>query len=180
MDSITGTIRKQAVLMHGEKILDRDFTNDAVDAMDIGLTMVSSLVEATGVNFDIGAVNPAAGALNRIRTEFEYADIYHFAQLVWSEFFDAALVGRTSTGEDSATDLLGRPVRVGDVLAYSRADMDGTSSIELGVVSKFHSNDLVSGVATMFYGEHGQNIGAPRGGQTAVVSDSLLARKKGA
>lgn len=178
MDSITGTIRKQAVLMHGEKILDRDFTNAPVDAMDIGLTMVSSLVEATGVNFDIGAVNPAAGALNRIRAEFEYADIYHFAQLVWSEFFDAALAGRTSTGEDSATDLLGRPVRVGDVLAYSRADMDGTSSIELGLVSRLHSNDLVSGVATMAYGENGQRLGGSLSdGATAKVGNSLLARK---
>lgn len=177
MDSITGTIRKQAVLMHGEKILDRDFTNAPVDAMDIGLTMVSSLVEATGVNFDIGAVNPAAGALNRIRAEFEYADIYHFAQLVWSEFFDAALAGRTSTGEDSATDLLGRPVRVGDVIAYSWLGID-ESAIELGLVSRLHSNDLVSGVATMAYGENGQRLGGSLGdGATAKVGESLLARK---
>lgn len=177
MDSITGTIRKQAVLMHGEKILDRDFTNAPVDAMDIGLTMVSSLVEATGVNFDIGAVNPAAGALNRIRAEFEYADIYHFAQLVWSEFFDAALAGRTSTGEDSATDLLGRPVRVGDVIAYSWLGID-ESAIELGLVSRLHSNDLVSGVATMAYGENGQRLGGSLSdGATAKVGESLLARK---
>lgn len=177
MDSITGTIRKQAVLMHGEKILDRDFTNTPVDAMDIGLTMVSSLVEATGVNFDIGAVNPAAGALNRIRAEFEYADIYHFAQLVWSEFFDAALAGRTSTGEDSATDLLGRPVRVGDVIAYSWLGID-ESAIELGLVSRLHSNDLVSGVATMAYGENGQRLGGSLSdGATAKVGNSLLARK---
>ena len=75
--------------------------------------------------------------------------------------------------------MIGRTVRVGDVLAYSRADIDGTSSIELGLVTGLHSNDLVSDVATMFYGEHGQDIGAPRGGMTTLVSESLLARKNG-
>lgn len=181
-NGIINTIHDNAVSVHGAKITDPEcnFADDSVDAMEIGLDMVRALGDATGIPIDTDVVNPAATALNRIRAgEDDFIDSHDFATIIWESFFSLALDGRTATGQDSATDMIGRTVRVGDVLAYSRADIDGTSSIELGLVTSLHSNDLVSDVATMFYGEHGQDIGAPRGGMTTLVSESLLARKNG-
>src|SRR5699024_7295574 len=121
-----------------------------------GLYLVRALSDATGIPIDADAVNPAATALNRIRAgEDDFIDSHDFATIIWESFFSLALDGRTATGQDSATDMIGRTVRVGDVLAYSWAYIDGTSSIELGLVSKLRSNEYASGIATLTYGEHG-------------------------
>src|SRR5699024_4064243 len=157
-NGIINTIHDHAVSVHGTKITDpeRNFADDSVDAMEIGLDMVRALSDATGIPIDTDAVNPAATVLNRIRAgEVDFIDSHDFATIIWESFFSLALDGRTATGQDSATDMIGRTVRVGDVIAYSWADIDGTSSIELGLVSKLRSNEYASGIATLTYGEHG-------------------------
>ena len=177
-NGIINTIHDHAVSVHGTKITDpeRNFADDSVDAMEIGLDMVRALGDATGIPIDADAVNPAATALNRIRAgEVDFIDSHDFATIIWESFFSLALDGRTATGQDSATDMIGRTVRVGDVIAYSWADIDGTSSIELGLVSKLHSNEYASGIATLTYGEHGSVLHGT--GLTERVGESLLVRR---
>lgn len=177
-NGIINTIHDHAVSVHGTRITDpeRNFADDSADAMEIGLDMMWALGNATGIPIDTDAVNPAATALNRIRAgEGDFIDSHDFATIIWESFFSLALDGRTATGQDSATDMIGRTVRVGDVLAYSWADIDGTSSIELGLVSKLHSNEYASGIATLTYGEHGSVLHGT--GLTERVGESLLVRR---
>src|SRR5699024_9166252 len=141
-----------------------------------GLYLVTASSDATGMPIDTDAVNPAATALNRIRAgEVDFIDSHDFATIIWESFFSLALDGRTATGQDSATDMIGRTVRVGDVIAYSWADIDGTSSIELGLVSKLRSNEYASGIATLTYGEHGSVLHGT--GLAERVGESLLVRR---
>lgn len=174
MKSVITAMEDDAVVRHGQKLYERNFVADGTDVTDIGEGMAWTLGKAVGI--DVSGLELVESAFEIVSTErMRRVGVDNLAELIWRSFFTAALAGRTATGEDRSTDLLGHTVRVGDVLAYSWAGLDGVSHISFGLVDGLRSNDLIHDVATMKYAKNGAYIGQSSG--TARVAQSLLARR---
>ena len=137
-----------------------DVAREGLDAASevLGLPVPEGALELTGESLRIVGMS----------------ELRESAGIIWTSFTDKL---DPAVHPHGGGDILGRSVRPGAVIAYPEADIDGTASLTLGIVSEIYANESVGPVARVRYDLTGRRLGGRLAdGGTCATYTAVIAR----